>query len=108
MHTDPEQNRKRFLLESEQFIRDSNRKIIQERIPKLTKESILALAMTVARLRARYLEATFCLSTLDHNEPLDEHSFNELRRYREFYEESRSAYEAIQSAIELGYLDINE
>ncbi len=108
MHTDPEQNRKRFLLESEQFIRDSNRKIIREHIPKFTKESILALALTVARLRARYLKATFCLSTLDQNKLSDEHSFDELRRCREFYEEAFRAYEAIQSAIEFGYLDINE
>ena len=108
MHTDPEQNRKRFLLESEQLIRDENRKIIHERIPKLTKDSILALAITVARLRAKYLESAFRLSALDQNEPVDEHSFNELRRYRELYEELHSAYEAIQSAIEHGYLDINE
>jgi len=108
MHTDPQQNRKRFLLESEQLIRDENRKIIHELIPKLKKDSILTFAITVARLRARYLEAAFQLSDLCQNEPVDEHNFSELRRYREQYEEARSAYEAIQSAIEQGYLNINE
>ena len=108
MHIDPEQNRKRFLLESEQLARDANRKIIHERIPKLTKNSILAFAVTVARLRARYLEAAFRLSAFDLNEPVKEDDFNELQRYRELYEESRSAYEAIQSAIEHGYVDIDE
>jgi hypothetical protein len=108
MHIDHEQNRQRFLLESGQLIRDANRKIIHERIPKLTKDSILAFAITVARLRARYLEAAFLLSSLDQDVPVDEHNYNELRRCRELYEESRSAYEAIQSAIENGYVDIDE
>jgi len=104
MHIDPEQNRKRFLLESGQLIRDANRKIIHERIPKLTKDSILEFAITVAQLRARYFESAFKLSSLDQNEP----NLNELGHYRELYEESRSAYEAIQSAIEHGYVDIDE
>jgi hypothetical protein len=108
MHIDPEQNRKRFLLESGQLIRDANRKIIHERIPKLTKDSILSFAITVAQSRARYLEAAFGLSAVDQNEPVNEHNFNELRLYRELYEETRSAYEAIQNAIEHGYVDIDE
>ena len=108
MHIDPEQNRKRFLLESGQLIRDANRKIIHEHIPKLTKDSILAFAITVARLRAKYLETAFRLSELDQNEPVNEHNFNELRQYRELYEESCSAYEVIQNSIEHGYVDIDE
>lgn len=103
-----EKERKRFLLEIEQLIRDVNRKIIHERIPKITQSGILPFATTVARMRARYLEAAFRLSALDQDEPIDEQDLKELRRHRELYEEARSAFEALSRAIEQGYLDIEE
>ena len=50
---------KRFLGEIEQGIRQSNRQIIHQRIPSLSKETVLAFALALGRLRARYLEAAF-------------------------------------------------
>ena len=50
---------KRFLLAIEQGIREANREIIHERIPPITAGNLLPFAVSVARLRARYLEAAF-------------------------------------------------
>ena len=49
----------RFLLEIEQRIRVANREVIHKRIPPITSENLLPFVVSVARLRARYLEAAF-------------------------------------------------
>ena len=94
-------------MKSGQLLRDANRKIIHEHIPKLTKYSILHSQQRLHGCMP-YLEVAFRVSALDLYKTANEHNFNELRRCREFYEESLSAYGAIQRAIELGYVDINE
>ncbi|MFT6581507.1 MAG: hypothetical protein ACJAU6_001945 [Alphaproteobacteria bacterium] len=99
---------RRFLLEVEHGIRLANREIIHQRIPNLSAESILPFAISVARLRARYLEAAFRFSEKDHGDPLDEMEIDSLRRSRQMFEEARDAFEALRTAIERGYVDIGE
>ena len=99
---------RRFLLEVEHGIRLANREIIHQRIPDLSSESILPFAISVARLRARYLEAAFRFSEKDHGDPLDEMEIENLRRARQMFEEARDAFEALRVAIERGYVDIGE
>ena len=41
-----------FLMEIEQGIQIANQEILSDRIPAITKESIMPLAISVARLRA--------------------------------------------------------
>lgn len=99
-------NQKRFLNEIEQGIRIANREIIHNRIPALSKNTVLAFAVAIARLRARYLEASFRAAEKDKGEPLDQSEVNELRGYRESYEETKLAFEALRYAIERGYVDV--
>lgn len=103
-----EQQRKRFLLETEQAISEINREIIHERIPKITKDSVLPLATTVARMRARYLESAFELAAVQKDQAVSENILNDLRHNRELYEESRNAFEALTRAIEMGYVDLDD
>lgn len=106
MEISDEQKRQRFLLEIEQAVRDTNREIIHERIPKLTQDHVLPIASSVARARARYLEAAFRVAEMDKSGDIDEQSLNDLRLHRETYEETRTAFEALTRAIEQGYVDL--
>lgn len=95
----------RFLGEMEQGVRLANQEIIHERIPGLDKHTILALAVSVARLRASYLETALKVAGLGTDEP-DKALVRELRNRREAFDEARSAYEALHRAIEVGYIDV--
>jgi hypothetical protein len=97
----------RFLNEMEQGVRLANQEIIHERIPGLDKHTILALAVSVARLRASYLEAALKIGSLGSDEP-DKALVGELRGRREAFEEARIAYEALHRAIEVGYIDVGQ
>jgi hypothetical protein len=99
-------NQKRFLNEIEQGIRIANREIIHARIPALEKDTVLAFAVAIARLRARYLEAAFRAAGIDKGEPLDQSQVNQLRTHREAYEEAKTAFEALRYAIEQGYVSV--
>ncbi len=95
----------RFLNELEQGVRLANQEIIHERIPGLDKHTILALAVSVARLRASYLEAALKIGSVGDGEP-DKALVGELRSRREAFEETRIAYDALHRAIEVGYIDV--
>jgi len=99
-------NQKRFLNEIEQGIRIANREIIHKRLPALDKDTVLAFAVAIARLRARYLEAAFRAADTDKGEPLDQSEVAALRLHRESYEETKVAFEALRYAIERGYVDV--
>lgn len=99
-------NQKRFLNDIEQGIRIANREIIHSRIEALDKDTVLAFAVAIARLRARYLEAAFRAAQTDKGEPLDQSEVTELRTHRESYEETKKAFEALRYAIEQGYVDV--
>ena len=101
-------DRKRFLGEIEQGVRLANREIIQAAIPNLTKESILALAEVVGRLRARYLKATFGLGVNEDGEIPNTEDIAEVRKRRGNFEEARDAFEALRHAIEKGYADVDD
>ncbi len=95
----------RFLNEMEQGVRLANQEIIHQRIPGLDKHTILALAVSVARLRASYLETALKVGGLGSDEP-DKALVGELRSRREAFEEARNAYDALHRAIEVGYIDV--
>ena len=97
---------KRYLKEVEHSIRVANCEIIHKRIPMLNRETILSFAVTVGRLRARYLEAAFKLGVNEHGDTPNRGEIDELRLRREMFEEARTAFAALQHAIEMGYVDV--
>jgi len=108
MPQDDEQKRQRFLKEIEQTIALANKEVIHERIPPISRESVMAFAISVSRLRARYLEAAFKITDKNASDPLGEAEISSMKRQRESYEEAREAFEALTHAIERGYVDLAE
>ena len=105
---DEDSARKRFMIETEQAIRLANNEVIHQRIPPLTRDQVVSFAITVARLRARYLEAAFKISEKSQSEPMGDAEITSLERQRKSYEEARKAFEALTHAIERGYLGLAE
>ncbi len=97
---------KHYLKEVEYAIRVANCEIIHKRIPMLNKDTIVSFAVTVGRLRARYLEAAFKLGVNEHGDTPKREEIDELRLRREMFEEARTAFAALQHAIEMGYVDV--
>jgi hypothetical protein len=99
---------RQFLHEIEQSIRESNRQIIHGLIPELTKERFVEFALVVARLRASYLEAAVALARGGPDAAEGEGVTAALRQHRVAYDEAREAFDALQRAIERGYVDIGQ
>lgn len=97
---------KHFLGEVEQAIRFANTELIHKQIPILNKDTILAFAVQVGKLRANYLEAAFKVGLKESPEAPDDDVINDIKRKRELFEEARQAFEALRDAIEKGYVDI--
>ncbi len=104
MASDDLAKQRRFLIEIEEGIRLANQEAIHQRIPPITTENFLPFAVSVARLRARYLEAAFQFAEKDSEDTLDIGEVAELRQHRLMYEEARDAFEALRLAIERGYV----
>ncbi|MEO5338036.1 MAG: hypothetical protein H7841_14260 [Magnetospirillum sp. WYHS-4] len=95
-----------FLDEIEQGIRFANREIIHKYVPELSRDNILALAVAVGKLRARYLEAAFRLG-MDGRSP-KRTVIKELAQLRLMYEEARNAFDALLDAIQKGYVNVQD
>ena len=96
----------KFMQDIEQGIRIANREIIHERLPRITEDAVLKFAVTVSRFRARYLESAFKLSSEGGALP-DESLMKELSDRRDAYLLARNAFDALQRAIERGYVDLD-
>jgi hypothetical protein len=94
-------NQQKFLQDVEHAIRDINRTVIHAKIPALTRETFVAFAAFVAKLRADYLHAA--LQTAHGGGAA---SLDELTQRRLAFEEARAAFAALERAIERGYVDI--
>ncbi len=102
MQSDQTRAQRRLIEEIEMAIRAANREILGQKLPNLNKEGFYRLAVSVAKLRAEYLEAVLTMNWED--ETAD---FSSLRSKREKYEEATAAFEALERTIERGYVDIH-
>ena len=98
--------RQHLLMQIEQGIKVANRKVIDEFIPPVTVESVMPFAISVARLRARYLAAAYQFAEKEHGDALNEAEVASLNRHQEMYEAARDAFEALNIAIERGYIKV--
>ena len=97
--------KRRVFQEFEQAIWESNRAAITAAAGGITKEQVLRVAITVSRLRARYLREVLKLSADAGAESLDPTAVLDLRQMREAYEEALNAFGALRHALERGYID---
>ena len=96
---------KRLLLELEKIRRDINREIMNPVIPELSLASMRPLITLAARARLAYLQALMDLAKQPPETPSQE-QITLLGRRRETYEELRAAVNALETAIDRGYLDV--
>lgn len=95
---------RQFMEQLEMAVAVANREVIHKQIPNLSPETFQQLAVMVARFRANYLEAAIKLS---HSANQAEGALvDDLRAKRQLYEEGRTAFEALERAIERGYVDM--
>ena len=95
---------KRFLSEIEHGIQAANREVIHAAVPELNKQSFFGLAVALAKLRASYLQAA--LQILRTPEPEIPALLDDVAHRRQAFEEGSKAFEALERAIERGYVDI--
>ena len=96
----------KFLQDIEQGIRIANREIIHERLPTITEDMVLKFAVTVSRFRADYLESAFKMIIESGSLPGAD-VMTELSERGEAYLLARNAFDALQKAIERGYVDLD-
>lgn len=94
-----------FLLGLERDIRRINNRILHERLPGLDRGAVLGLAERVAMLRSAYLGLVLELCARPMEE-VDEAAVMQVAMARKRYDEGRTAFTALERAIECGYIDL--
>ncbi|MFK7829352.1 MAG: hypothetical protein AB8B57_06185 [Congregibacter sp.] len=95
----------RLLLELEKIRRDINREIMNPEISELSVDAIVPIITMTARARLSYLQELITISTLSPQAVSDE-QIVKLAQQREAYDELCAAANALEAAIEKGYLDV--
>ena len=97
----------RMLMEFERSMRSINREVINPEIKELTIDGLRPVIRLIAQARARYLKALFELGDTRQGQQVpDEQQLEELSRLRHAYEEMAQAAQALETAIQRGYLDV--
>jgi len=96
----------RMLMEFERSMRSINREVINPEIKELTIDGLRPVIRLIAQARARYLKALFELGNKRPGQAPDDQQLEELSRLRHAYEEMAQAAQALETAIQRGYLDV--
>jgi hypothetical protein len=99
---------KRLILEIEKTIRELNRDVINPVIPELTLEQLKPVVKMVARARAHYLRELFDLANLVGEGSPGPDQIERLRGARLAYEELVEGAKSLETAIQRGYLDVQQ
>ncbi|CCQ72738.1 hypothetical protein [Magnetospira sp. QH-2] len=97
-------NRLRFMMET--AVKQANREILDPMIPELTAETIKPIVDATARMRGEYLMALFAVADTVSSGNLSMSSVERLRELRVAYDELAHAFQALETAIERGYLTV--
>ncbi|SCA55800.1 conserved hypothetical protein [Candidatus Terasakiella magnetica] len=98
--------RNRLKLQMDKSLREVNRDVINPDIPELTLKKIEPIFKLVARARAAYLKELFEVTKICGDDLPSAEQVKQLNHYREAFEELRHASQALDTAIEQGYLDV--
>jgi hypothetical protein len=96
----------RLLLEIDREIRELNRETINPRVPNLTVADLKPVMELVARARADYLQELFDLASVCGERKPSTDQIRHLRNLRLTFEELVSGAQALNLAVERGYLDV--
>lgn len=102
------QDTNRLLMELEHAIRAINHEVINPQISEVTIDDLRPVLYLVANARARYLKALFEFGAREQgaDDRPDAAQFDQLHRLREEYDELVSGAQALETAIQRGYLDV--
>ena len=103
-----DRDRQRLLMEIDRSRRLINRELINPRVPQLNIKDIDPILACVAKARAAYIEHLFEVA---HKTGDDDPKLEDITRLHELghiYDELRKAADALEQAIERGYLDVDE
>lgn len=95
----------RLLLEFERRVREVNHEVLGPLLPDVDLDALEPILRTVAEARADYVRALLA-RTAPGGTPTTDAEIEELRRLRTAYEELLAGAQAIEHAIERGYLDV--
>ncbi len=96
----------RLLLEIDRSLRTLNQEIINPELPELTLDGLTPVLAMVARSRALYLKELLELSNIVKEGVPSPKQIAKLTNLRKSYEELAKASQALETAIERGYLDV--
>ncbi len=102
------QDTNRLLMELEHTMRAINHEVINPQVSEVTIDDLRPVLHLVASARARYLKALFEIGASEHGpdgRPSDA-QFERLRQLRGEYDELVSGAQAVETAIQRGYLDV--
>ncbi len=94
-------------MEMQQELRRINREIIHDMVPELGIKKLSPLFHLVAKARGLYIKKLIEISEQSSNLPTDA-QVKELSLLRRSYEELLSGGHMIETAIERGYIDVEE
>jgi hypothetical protein len=103
-----EGDQRRLHNELEQAITKINREQIGAVVGKITKENFINVVKMVACLRARYLYTVLQLGGKCHSECIPTASALELKSLHEAYAEAMEGFDALEHALERGYVTLSE
>lgn len=96
----------RLLLEINKSIKDLNRAIINPEIKELKLDDLAPVIEMVARARAAYLKQVFEIANNVEGKPPSTEQLKRLQHLRVSFEELSKGSQALECAIERGYLDV--
>jgi len=96
----------RMKLKMDKTIREINQVVINPEIPELSSEDLEPVFRLVAKCRAAYLKQLFHVTLAAKKGLPDNRQIQELADLRNTYEETLKATQALETAIERGYLDM--
>ncbi len=96
----------RLLLELERKITQLNRDTINPVFPDIGVDDIAPVMSMVAKSRAAYLKELFDIGQISGEDLPSPEQINKLKQLRESYEELVHASQALETAIQRGYLDV--
>jgi hypothetical protein len=97
---------RRLKLKLDKSVREINKEIINPEIPELMIEDLMPVFRLVAKCRAAYLKKLFHVTLAAKKGLPDNVQVKALADLRETYEETLKASQALEVAIERGYLDV--
>lgn len=97
---------RRMMLAFEQQLRETNREIVNPMVEAVHLDNITPVLSMVAKARGHYLKAIFELAQATDGELPDDNQIKEIAKSKIRYDQLMAASQALETAIQRGYLDI--